>query len=34
VLATAGVLGWKSRQALLAETEMHGQVIARPLAPT
>jgi sigma-B regulation protein RsbU (phosphoserine phosphatase) len=32
VLATAGVLGWRSRQTLLAETDMHGQVIARLLA--
>jgi hypothetical protein len=32
VLATAGVLGWSSRQALLAETETQGQIIARLLA--
>jgi sigma-B regulation protein RsbU (phosphoserine phosphatase) len=32
VLATAGVLGWSSRQALLAETEAQGLVIARLLA--
>ncbi|MGH7929420.1 MAG: adenylate/guanylate cyclase domain-containing protein, partial [Candidatus Binatia bacterium] len=32
VLATAAVLGWSSRQALLAETETQGLVIARLLA--
>src|SRR5262245_36591856 len=32
VLATVGVLGWRSRQALLAETEAQRQVIARLLA--
>jgi phosphoserine phosphatase RsbU/P len=32
VLATAGVLGWSSRQALLAETEAQGLVITRLLA--
>ncbi|MGH8469481.1 MAG: ATP-binding SpoIIE family protein phosphatase [Gammaproteobacteria bacterium] len=32
VLATAGVLGWSSRQALLAETEVQGLAIARLLA--
>jgi serine phosphatase RsbU (regulator of sigma subunit)/anti-sigma regulatory factor (Ser/Thr protein kinase) len=32
VLATAGVLGWSSRQALLAETEAHGLVVTRLLA--
>src|SRR5215510_11590568 len=32
VLATAGVLGWSSRQALLAETEAQGLAIARLLA--
>ncbi|MGH7798305.1 MAG: HAMP domain-containing protein, partial [Candidatus Binatia bacterium] len=32
VLATAGVLGWISRRALLAETEAQGLVIARLLA--
>jgi phosphoserine phosphatase RsbU/P len=32
VLATAGVVGWSSRQALLAETEAQGLVIARLLA--
>ena len=32
VLATAGVVGWSSRQALLAETETQGLVIARLLA--
>ncbi len=31
VLATAGVLGWSSRQAVLAETEAQGLVIARLL---
>ena len=29
VLATAGVVGWSSRRALLAETEAQGLVIAR-----
>jgi sigma-B regulation protein RsbU (phosphoserine phosphatase) len=32
VLVTAGVLGWSSRRALLAETEAQGLVIARLLA--
>jgi hypothetical protein len=32
VVATAGVLGWSSRQALLAETEAQGLVMARLLA--
>jgi phosphoserine phosphatase RsbU/P len=32
VLATAGVVGWSSRRALLAETEAQGLVIARLLA--
>jgi sigma-B regulation protein RsbU (phosphoserine phosphatase) len=32
VLATAGVMGWSSRRALLAETEAQGLVIARLLA--
>ena len=32
VLATAGVLGWNSRQALLADTEAEGLVIVRLLA--
>ena len=32
VLATAGLLGWSSRQALLAETEAQGLVVARLLA--
>jgi hypothetical protein len=32
VVATAGVLGWSSRQALLAEAEVQGLVIARLLA--
>jgi hypothetical protein len=32
VLATAGGLGWSSRQALLADTEAEGLVIARLLA--
>ncbi|HEU4343112.1 MAG TPA: SpoIIE family protein phosphatase [Candidatus Binatia bacterium] len=32
VLATAGVLGWSSRRALLSETEAQGLVIARLLA--
>ena len=32
VLATAGVLGWSSRQAVLAETEAQGLVIARLLS--
>lgn len=32
VLATAGVVGWSSRRALLAETETQGLVIARLLA--
>ena len=32
VLATAGVLGWNSRQAVLAETEAQGLVIARLLS--
>lgn len=32
VLATAGVLGWSSRQAVLAETETQGLVIARLLS--
>jgi phosphoserine phosphatase RsbU/P len=32
VLATAGVLGWSSRQALLTETETQGRVIARLVA--
>ena len=32
VVATAGVLGWSSRQALLAEAEAQGLVIARLLA--
>jgi phosphoserine phosphatase RsbU/P len=32
VLATAGVLGWNSRQALLADTEADGLVIVRLLA--
>lgn len=32
VFATAGVLGWSSRRALLAETEAQGLVIARLLA--
>ena len=31
VLATAGVLGWNSRQALLADTEAEGLVIVRLL---
>jgi adenylate cyclase len=32
VLATAGVLGWRARQAVLAETEAQGLVIARLLS--
>ena len=32
VLATAGVLGWSARQAVLAETEAQGLVIARLLS--
>ena len=32
VLATAGVMGWSSRRALLAETEAQGLVIAGILA--
>src|SRR4030095_9952115 len=32
VLATAGVLGWNSRQALLADTEAEGLFIVRLLA--
>lgn len=32
VLATAGVVGWSSRQTLLAETEAQGLVVARLLA--
>ena len=32
VLATAGVVGWSSRQAVLAETEAQGLVIARLLS--
>ena len=32
VLVTAGVMGWSSRRALLAETETQGLVIARLLA--
>ena len=32
VLATAGVMGWNSRRALLAESETQGVVVARLLA--
>jgi hypothetical protein len=34
VFATAGVVGWSSRRALLAESEPQGLIIARLLAQT